>query len=60
MHAAADEDGTTAKEKITSATIAYNLGGAVFETYYVQVENADGSSSAKDEEKFAARISTKF
>ena len=60
LHAAADEDGTTAKEKLTSATIAYNLGGAVFETYYVQVENADGLSSAKDEEKFAARISTKF
>ena len=60
LYGTGDKDATTAKEKITSATIAYNLGGAVFETYYVQVENAAGDSSAKDEEKFAARISTKF
>jgi len=60
LYATGDKEATTAKEKITSATIAYNLGGAVFETYYVQVENAAGASSAKDEEKFAARISTKF
>ena len=60
LHAAADEDGTTAKEKLTSATIAYNLGGAVFETYYIKVENADGDNTSKDVEKIAARISTKF
>jgi len=60
LHAAADEDGTTAKEKLTSATIAYNLGGAVFETYYLKLENADGDNTAKDVEKVAARISTKF
>jgi len=60
LYGTGDKDGTTAKEKVTSATIAYNLGGAVFETYYIQVENAAGSSAAKDEEKAAVRISTKF
>jgi len=60
LYGTGDRDATTAKEKVTSATIAYNLGGAVFETYYIQVENAAGDSAAKDEEKAAVRISTKF
>lgn len=60
LYGTGDKDGTTAKEKITSVTAAYNLGGAALEVYYVQVENAAGSSSAKDEEKAAVRISTKF
>ena len=49
-----------AKEKTTSVTAAYNLGGAALEIYYLQVENAGGDSAAKDEEKAAVRISTKF
>ena len=60
LYGTGDRDGTTAKEKVTSVTAAYNLGGAALEIYYVQVENAGGASSAKDEEKAAVRISTKF
>jgi hypothetical protein len=60
LYGTGDKDGTTAKEKATSVTAAYNLGGAALEVYYIQVENAAGSSSAKDEEKAAVRISTKF
>ena len=60
LYATGDRDATTAKEKVTSVTAAYNLGGATLEVYYLQLENAAGSSSAKDEEKAAVRISTKF
>ena len=60
LYGTGDLDGSTAKEKVTSVTAAYNLGGAALEIYYVQVENAAGDSSAKDEEKAAIRISSKF
>lgn len=51
---------STTEEQITSVGMAYNLGGAAFELYYVQIENLAGVSSAKDVEKATVRISTKF
>lgn len=50
----------TADEEITSAAVAYNLGGASLELYYVQIENLGGDRTAKDVEKAAVRIATKF
>ena len=50
----------TADEEITSAAVAYNLGGASLELYYVQIENLGGNATAGDVEKAAVRLSTKF
>ena len=50
----------TADEEISGAAVAYNLGGATLELYYVQIENLGGSAAAKDVEKAAVRVSTKF
>ena len=47
-------------EEITSVGMAYNLGGAALELYYVQIENLAGVASAKDVEKATVRLSTKF
>ena len=60
LYATGDQDAKASKEKLTSVTAAYNLGPATLEVYYLQVENAAGSASAKDEEKGAIRISTAF
>jgi hypothetical protein len=50
----------TTDEKITSVGLAYNLGGAAFEMYYLQIENQAGAKNAGDIEKATVRISTKF
>lgn len=60
LHATGDQEAKTANEKLTSATIGYNLGPATLELYYLQLDNAGGVSTAKDQEKAAVRISTKF
>jgi hypothetical protein len=61
MYAVTDTSApNTTDEEITSVGMAYNLGGATFETYYVQIENAGGSKAAVDEEKVTVRVSTKF
>ena len=60
QYAETDVTSGTADEEITSAAVAYNLGGASLELYYVQIENLGGSAVAKDVEKAAVRVSTKF
>jgi hypothetical protein len=47
-------------EEITSVAAAYNLGGAALEVYYIQIENLGGDRTAKDVEKAAVRLTTKF
>jgi hypothetical protein len=47
-------------EEITSVAAAYNLGGAALEVYYIQIENLGGSKTAKDVEKAAVRLTTRF
>lgn len=61
LYASTDTSTTnTTEEDMTSVGMAYNLGGAAFEVYYVQVENLGGVKTAKDIEKATVRISTKF
>ena len=61
LYASTDTSTTnTTEEDMTSVGMAYNLGGAAFEVYYVQVENIGGDKAAKDIEKATVRISTKF
>ena len=60
LHGIGDTNGAAENEKLTSATIGYNLGPATLEVYYLQLEDAGGSATAKDQEKAAVRISTKF
>ncbi len=61
LHAITDTSGANkTDEKISSVGMAYNLGGATFETYYVKLENAAGSKSALDEDKLTVRVSTNF
>jgi hypothetical protein len=55
-----NKSGSTVDEEITSVAAAYNLGGAALEVYYIQIENMGGVSSAKDVEKAAVRLTTKF
>ena len=60
LHATGDQEGKTTKEKVSSATIGYNLGPATLEVYYLQVKDAGGVSTALDQDKAAVRISTAF
>ena len=60
LHGIGDTNGAAENEKLTSATIGYNLGPATLEVYFLQLEDAGGSATAKDQEKAAVRISTKF
>jgi hypothetical protein len=50
----------TIDEEITTIGMGYNLGGAALQIYAAKMENAAGSRSAKDAEKAAIRLSTKF
>jgi hypothetical protein len=61
LYASTDTSATnTTDEEITSVGLAYNLGGAAFEVYYVQIENQNGNKTTGDIEKATVRISTKF
>ena len=56
------ETNTTGKvdEEITTIGMGYNLGGAALQIYAAKIENAAGDGTAKDAEKAAIRLSTKF
>jgi len=55
-----DRNTTATDEEITMAAIGYNLGPVAVTASYTELQNASGSTSAKDVEAFNLRASTKF
>jgi len=54
------KDGTDTDEEITMAAIGYNLGPVKVTASYTELQNASGSTSAKDVETFNLRVGTAF
>jgi hypothetical protein len=59
-YAKSDKTGVAEDEKITEASVGYNLGAVGVVLQYAKVENANGSATAVDGEKLALRLSTAF
>jgi len=55
-----DKNTTATDEEITMAAIGYNLGPIAVTASYTELQNAGGSTTAKDVEAFNLRASTKF